>query len=82
MERAARDGFCVFPALPISIYMQKILLLLSGSWCSTSRGGAAAADEPVDLLKTLYQKRFQLDHCGGAAVLMGSPPLDAVELPH
>ncbi len=41
----------------------------------------AAADEPVDLLKTLYQKRFTLDPAGAPLVLIGlAQGLDSIEI--
>ncbi len=62
--------------------MKKSLLLLPGIWlCTLFAPVTSAADEPVDLQKTMYQKRFQLDHAGAPLVLIGlASGLDAVEL--
>ncbi|PKN26210.1 MAG: hypothetical protein CVU65_06330 [Deltaproteobacteria bacterium HGW-Deltaproteobacteria-22] len=62
--------------------MRKILLTLVGLLALSPLASAtAAADEPVDLLKTLYQKRFTLDHTGAPLVLIGvASGLDAVEI--
>ncbi len=62
--------------------MKKYLLALPGIWlCTLLASAPAGADEPVDLLKTLYQKRFQLDHAGAPLVLIGlASGLDVVEL--
>ena len=62
--------------------MRKILLILSGLLlCTFLAPSPAAADEPVDLLRTLYQKRFTLDPSGAPLVLIGlAQGLDALEI--